>query len=111
MALITELIGECDDLKYMKSCEDFEDFYTKRGALKRIKKLKPWPLMNVLMDKYRMTYVDSYFLSRFLLRMLKWKPSDRATAQELLDDPWIKMPPEYETYNTKTYYKEWKRAT
>ena len=80
MALITELIGECDDLKYMKSMEDYEEFYMKRGCLRRIKKLKPWPLMNVLTDKYRMTYVDAYFLSRFLLRMLKWKPSDRATA-------------------------------
>ena len=67
--------------------------------------------MKVLTDKYRMTYIDSYFLSRFLLRMLKWNPQERASAREMLDDPWLRMPPEYDTYVTKTYFKEWKRAT
>jgi len=28
----------------------------------------------------------------------------------MLEDPWLKMPPEYETYVGKTYFKEWKRC-
>ena len=43
--------------------------------------------------------------------MLKWNPKERPTAQEMLEDPWLKMQPEYETYVGKTFYKEWKRAT
>ena len=55
--------------------------------------------------------MDAYFLSKFLLKMLKWNPKERPTAQEMLEDPWLKMQPEYETYVGKTFYKEWKRAT
>jgi len=80
LALISELIGECSDLRFMKTHEGFEDFYTKTGKLKRVKQLKHWPLMNVLTDKYRLTYLDAYFLSRFLLKMLKWNPKERASA-------------------------------
>jgi len=29
----------------------------------------------------------------------------------MLEDPWLKMPPEYDTFMGKTYFKEWKRAT
>lgn len=43
--------------------------------------------------------------------MLKWNPKERPSAQEMLEDPWLKMQPEYETYVGKTFYKEWKRAT
>ena len=43
--------------------------------------------------------------------MLKWNPKERASAQEMLEDPWLKMPPEYDTFMGKTYFKEWKRAT
>ena len=67
--------------------------------------------MEVLQDKYRLTYLDAYFLSRFLLKMLKWNPKERPSAQEMLEDPWLKMQPEYETYVGKTFYKEWKHAT
>ena len=95
----------------MKTHEAYDEFYTKGGKLKRVKSLKPWPLMSVLMDKYRLTYFDAYFLSRFLLKMLKWNPKERASAQEMLEDPWLRMQPEYETYVGKTYYKEWKHAT
>ena len=67
--------------------------------------------MEVLQDKYRLTYLDAYFLSRFLLKMLKWNPKERPSAQEMLADPWLKMQPEYETFVGKTFFKEWKRAT
>ena len=29
---------------------------------------------------------------RFTSRMLEWLPEKRATAQELLDDPWMRSP-------------------
>ena len=79
--------------------------------MKRVKSFKFWPLINVLTDKYKLSYIDAHFLSRFLLKMLKWNPKERASAQEMLEDPWLKMPEEYDTYMGKTYFKEWKRAT
>lgn len=79
--------------------------------MKRVKSFKFWPLVTVLTDKYKLTHIDAYFLSRFLLKMLKWNPKERASAQEMLEDPWLKMPPEYDTFMGKTYFKEWKRAT
>jgi serine/threonine-protein kinase SRPK3 len=26
---------------------------------------------------------------KFVKRMIKWRPEDRSTANELLDDPWL----------------------
>lgn len=48
LALISELIGEPKDLNFMKKHDGYDDFYTKTGKLKRVKSLKPWPLMEVL---------------------------------------------------------------
>lgn len=45
LALISELIGEVDDIDWLfKSCDAADHFYTSNGKLKRIKQLKPWPL-------------------------------------------------------------------
>ena len=32
---------------------------------------------------------DKRLFLRFVGRMLRWLPEDRATAQELLEDPWL----------------------
>ena len=48
LALISELIGEPKDLVFMKKHDAYDDFYNKSGHLKRVKSLKPWPLMEVL---------------------------------------------------------------
>lgn len=33
---------------------------------------------------------DKDLFIKFARRMLKWMPEERATAKELLDDPWLK---------------------
>lgn len=35
---------------------------------------------------------------KFMRRMLQWRPEDRATAKQLLDDPWLNSPPDEEDY-------------
>ena len=40
-------------------------------------------------------------------RCLKWNPTDRATAQQLLDDPWLKMEPKYDARMDPQHYREW----
>lgn len=96
LASISELIGECKDVPFLKSCDSAAEFYDKRGKLKRVKKLKHWKLKEILVEKYRIKDTEAVFLARFLERCLKWNPKDRATAQELLNDPWIKMQPCYD---------------
>jgi serine/threonine-protein kinase SRPK3 len=44
LALMEELIGPCKDLKWLKCNENWKDFYSNDGRLKRIEKLKPWRL-------------------------------------------------------------------
>lgn len=80
IALIIELIGECKDEKWCESCDGFYDFFGKNGKLKRIKELKFWPLRNVLIEKYRVKPPEAEALASFLMRMLKWNPTDRASA-------------------------------
>ena len=100
LALISELIGEIkgEDLKYMKqNCEAWEDYYEPKNSkstvykLSRIKSLKPWSLFEVLTDKYRIREGEARLLSGFLGRMLRWNPKTRASARDLLNDPWLKV--------------------
>ena len=110
LASITELIGTPKDLDWLFSNDGVDGFYSKKGKLKRIKKLKPWPLQDVLIEKYNMKYGEALFLSRFLNRMLAWRPKDRASAYKLLDDPWLKMAPEYSTRMSRPYHSEYMHA-
>eukprot|EP00352_Strombidinopsis_acuminata_P002096 CAMPEP_0176396610 /NCGR_PEP_ID=MMETSP0126-20121128/44401_1 /TAXON_ID=141414 ORGANISM="Strombidinopsis acuminatum, Strain SPMC142" /NCGR_SAMPLE_ID=MMETSP0126 /ASSEMBLY_ACC=CAM_ASM_000229 /LENGTH=175 /DNA_ID=CAMNT_0017770301 /DNA_START=337 /DNA_END=864 /DNA_ORIENTATION=- len=108
LALISELIGEPKDMKWLKSNDAFEDFYTAKGKLKRIKSLKLWSIYDVLTEKYRIKPSEAEPLSKFLMRMLKWNPKDRAKARDLLNDPWLKMAPNLDTHMSREHKREWK---
>ena len=43
--------------------------------------------------------------------MLKWNPKNRVSAKDLMDDPWLKMAPNYDTHMTRSYQKEWRHCT
>ena len=36
-----------------------------------------------------MQWVEAHFLSKFLLKMLRWNPKDRVSAKDLMNDPWL----------------------
>ena len=67
----------------------FADFFKKDGTLRRISKLKPWPLKNVLVEKYEWEEEAAEGFSQFLLPMLHPDPAKRATAAQCLAHPWI----------------------
>ena len=67
----------------------FLDFFKKDGTLRRISKLKPWPLKNVLVEKYEWDEMAAEGFSQFLLPMLHPDPARRATAAQCLKHPWI----------------------
>jgi serine/threonine protein kinase len=120
LALITELIGEMNPVESQQmkeTCDAWEDFYEPcnksktRFKLRRIKSLKEWRLRRVLVEKYMMKETEAYYLEKFLYRMLKWCPKDRAQARDLLNDPWLKLnSDDSETHMSKCYFREWRRT-
>jgi len=88
IALIIELLGAIPRSvalggKYSK------DFFTKRVELKHIRRLKPWDLQKVLMEKYEWTAKDAREFSEFLEPMMEYVPEKRATAAQCLKSRWL----------------------
>lgn len=66
------------------------EFFNSRYELRRIMKLKPWGLQDVLIEKYKFPLNDAIEISEFLLPMLKLKPEERADAGGMLNHPWLR---------------------
>ena len=70
-------------------------FFDRTGHLRRIRGLSYWPLKKVLCEKYRFKEREALAFADFLLMMLEWDPDRRATAERMLDHPWLSMPADY----------------
>lgn len=78
------------------SGKNSKKFFNKKGNLRRIQGFHYWSLKRLLMEKYRLKEEEATGLSDFLLPMLEWQPEKRATAQQMLDHPWLNMPSNYD---------------
>jgi len=88
LALMIELVGRVP--KHVRQGGKYaREFFTAQGELRHIKKLKPWPLDQVLHEKYDMPEHEARSLAGFLLEMLVFDPERRATAEQLLGHPWL----------------------
>ncbi|CAD5124939.1 DgyrCDS13183 [Dimorphilus gyrociliatus] len=65
------------------------EYFNKKGDLRHISQLKPWPLFEVLTEKYEWDPQDAVNFTSFLLPMLHFDPSQRATAEQCLQHPWL----------------------
>ncbi|XP_065640952.1 SRSF protein kinase 3 isoform X2 [Hydra vulgaris] len=88
IALIMELLGRIPrhvalSGKYSK------EFFTRKGELKHIKRLKPWSLESVLCEKYDWSTADARAFAEFLEPMMDFVPENRATAAQCLMHPWL----------------------
>uniref|UniRef100_A0A3Q3VMV9 non-specific serine/threonine protein kinase n=1 Tax=Mola mola TaxID=94237 RepID=A0A3Q3VMV9_MOLML len=90
IALIIELLGTVPR-KLIMAGKYSKDFFTKKGDLKHITKLKPWGLLEVLMDKYEWPREEAECFADFLIPMLELIPEKRATAAECLRHPWLAL--------------------
>ncbi|XP_076859846.1 SRSF protein kinase 1a [Brachyhypopomus gauderio] len=90
IALIIELLGMVP-CKLIMAGKYSKDFFTKKGELKHITKLKPWGLQEVLLDKYEWSPEDADAFTDFLVPMLELIPEKRATAAECLRHPWLAL--------------------
>ncbi|RUS87980.1 hypothetical protein EGW08_004258 [Elysia chlorotica] len=88
LAHIIELVGPIP--RHIALCGKYSrEFFNRRGELRHISKLKPWGLVDVLTEKYEWSEKDARDFSDFLLPMLAFDPSERATAAECLKHPWL----------------------
>ncbi|KAM9443872.1 SRSF protein kinase 1b isoform 2-T2 [Clarias gariepinus] len=88
IALIIELLGKIPR-KLIINGKYSKDFFTKKGDLRHITKLKPWGLLDVLVEKYEWQKEEAQSFSSFLIPMLDLIPEKRATAAECLRHAWL----------------------
>ncbi|MXQ85496.1 hypothetical protein E5288_WYG011221 [Bos mutus] len=88
IALIIELLGKVPR-KLIVAGKYSKEFFTKKGDLKHITKLKPWGLFEVLVEKYEWPQEEAAGFTDFLLPMLELIPEKRATAADCLRHPWL----------------------
>ncbi|KAF6720786.1 SRSF protein kinase 1 [Oryzias melastigma] len=88
IALIIELLGKVPR-KLITAGKYSKEFFTKKGDLRHITKLKPWGLFDVLVEKYEWSKEEAHSFSSFLGPMLDLVPERRATAAQCLSHPWL----------------------
>uniref|UniRef100_A0AAY4EDJ1 non-specific serine/threonine protein kinase n=1 Tax=Denticeps clupeoides TaxID=299321 RepID=A0AAY4EDJ1_9TELE len=88
IALIMELLGKVPR-KVIGAGRYSRDFFSKKGELRHITKLKPWSLFDVLVEKYGWSAEDASSFTQFLLPMLEMVPEKRASAGECLGHAWL----------------------
>ncbi|XP_077582537.1 SRSF protein kinase 3-like [Stigmatopora nigra] len=88
IAHIIELLGPLPS-QFALSGKKSKRFFNHKGQLRRISRLKPWSLLEILQDKYEWPREEAIQFSAFLLTMLHLQPGKRATAAQCLKHPWI----------------------
>lgn len=88
LAQMIELLGKISR-SYLQNGKYTRDYFNRKGDLRRIHDLKFWSLEDVLHEKYHFDRKDADLLASFLLLMLRYEPSKRASAEECLKHPWI----------------------
>lgn len=75
----------------------YKKMFDRTGQLRRIKGLNYWPLHKVLHEKYKMKETEARAFADFLMPMLEWDPEKRASAQKMLQHPWLQAEANYDT--------------
>lgn len=66
-----------------------KEYFRKTGELRHITKLKPWPLYDVLTEKYEWDPKTAKDFSDWLMPMLAFDPTERATAMDCISAPFL----------------------
>ncbi|XP_036326612.1 SRSF protein kinase 3 isoform X3 [Rhagoletis pomonella] len=90
LAHIIELLGTIPPSVIFRGKHGLK-YFTSYGSLRNITKLKPWSLLNVLIEKYDWDPIEAKKFSDFLLPMLEYNPVIRASAAECLNHPWLEQ--------------------
>ncbi|KAF9199119.1 serine/threonine protein kinase, CMGC group [Haplosporangium sp. Z 27] len=101
MAQIIELMGKFPK-KLALSGKYSHEIFNRRGELRNILKLRMWRPEDVLREKYIMPPQDAKVLAQFLEKMLALDPTQRATASEMIQHPWLQYKPDDEPAKTSS---------
>jgi serine/threonine protein kinase len=95
LALFSELLGPMP--KSLVACgRRSATYFNRHGQLRHIKEMRYWQLQDVLVQKYHMNAIEATSLASFLVPMLQLCPEERASAQQLLEHPWLQGLPSAE---------------
>ncbi|XP_072960640.1 uncharacterized protein [Typha angustifolia] len=89
LALMMELLGKMPR-KIALTGSRSKEFFDRHGDLKRIRRLKFWPLDHLLIEKYKFAESEAREFSDFLCPLLDFAPEKRPTAAQCLQHPWLK---------------------
>ncbi|KAL0460111.1 UNVERIFIED_CONTAM: protein kinase dsk1 [Sesamum latifolium] len=90
LALMMELLGMMPR-KVALGGRYSREFFNRFGDLKHIRRLKFWPLNEVLAEKYEFSEQDATEMADFLVQLLDFVPEKRLTAAKCLNHPWISV--------------------
>lgn len=90
LALMMELLGKMPRKIAIGGAKS-KDYFDRHGDLKRIRRLKYWPLDRLLIDKYKLPEAEAKEFAEFLTPILEFAPEKRPTAQQCLDHPWMNV--------------------
>ncbi|KAL6220815.1 hypothetical protein ACLB2K_008569 [Fragaria x ananassa] len=88
LALMMELLGKMPRKVAIGGARS-KDFFDRHGDLKRIRRLKFWPLNKILVDRYNFSETDALEFAEFLCPIFDFSPEKRPTAQQCLQHPWL----------------------
>ncbi|KAJ6819710.1 putative protein kinase superfamily protein [Iris pallida] len=88
LALMMELLGKMPRKNAFTGSRS-KDYFDRHGDLKRIRRLKYWPLDRLLAEKYKFSSSDARDFAEFLCPLLDFAPEKRPTAQQCLQHPWV----------------------
>ncbi|KAJ2333721.1 serine/threonine protein kinase, CMGC [Coemansia sp. RSA 2681] len=88
IAQIIETLGPFPK-KFAQSGKYSSELFTRRGDLRHIRRLHPFPLKDLLHDEYGFSKRDSREISEFLVPMLEISPTRRAAAEAMLSHKWL----------------------
>ncbi|KAG2695147.1 hypothetical protein I3843_07G002100 [Carya illinoinensis] len=90
LALMMELLGKMPRKVAIGGARS-KDFFDRHGDLKRIRRLKFWPLDRLLVDRYKFSENDASEFAEFLCPLFDFAPEKRPTAQQCLQHPWLSL--------------------
>eukprot|EP00056_Hartaetosiga_gracilis_P001626 m.46177 g.46177 ORF g.46177 m.46177 type:complete len:696 (-) comp10714_c1_seq1:104-2191(-) len=90
IAMMIELLGNIPRQVVLSSSYS-KTYFDRNGKLRHIKRLRPWPLRDVLVEKYYYSREDADTFGSFLEPMLKFMPLARYSAAMCIKGKWLKI--------------------